>query len=509
LASFAVAMCLLQRITTLTATRNVSFVTTVADKPPPSGSKSSSTRTKTKQANANPLLLNRDFEDVPHVVFEELHFRRVCEEISSSVLCLTIRYPFQAPLQNASRSFPSPVDKRFYKIDRLFILDGAELDEYCRRKEHVVNESTTTTIDMDVRVRSCLDDYATKQHETFKSVAVAVFTRRTMVRDKGGAVDAVKNDFYGTGSELQMHRARQFFNNQVILVLGDSIGPHVTECLVKLLGNCKKQLKGHRYSCVSNEENTTTTSTFEVLRYMPQPLQKVAGSPMFHDVNSTENLTTLIRNQVAKPQWKSIQQKEISILVEFPIAHSQVEPMLFHNMAKVEYNQVGYTQRVMSALTSQGRRELNDINITLARIAAFDGLPQHFPTETGSYQTMNASNQREFLARNGSYSDWRPEYGSNCVGPLPPTNPQKRVNGFARTAFEELGFDTNFYGKTWEFTNLFWFQTRRWVMGKGGGLIDCTHHDGGRSESGAYCMHKFFLQAMIDSHFETESMGSL
>lgn len=510
-ASFVIviAMCLLQIITILitTITRDDSFVT-MAEKSSPYEFKSSRTRTKTKQAN--PLLL-RDFEDVPHVVFDDLHFRRVCEEIASSVLCLTIRYPFEAPLQNASRSFPSPVDDRFYKIDRVFILDGVDLDEHCRREEQVLNGSTTSTstidMDMDERVRSCLDDYATKQHETFKSVAVAVFTRRMMVRDKGGAVDAVKSDFYGTGSEPQMHRARRFFNNQVVLVLGDSIGPHVTECLVKLLGNCKKQSKGLRYSCISDEENTT--STFEVLRYMPQPLQHVGGTPTFHDVNSTENITTLIRNHVAKPQWKPIQQREISILVEFPIAHSKVETMLFHHMDKVKYNQVGYTQRVMSALTNQGKRELEEINITLAGITAFDGLPQHFPTETGSYQIMNASNQKEFLARNGGYSDWRPEYGSSCVGPLPPTNPQKRVNGFARTAFEELGLDTNFYGKTWEFTNLFWFQTRKWVRGKTGGLIDCTHHDGGWSESGAYCMYRYFLQAMIDSHFEMKSTGSL
>jgi hypothetical protein len=168
-----------------------------------------------------------------------------------------------------------------------------------------LNGTTTNTIDMDVRVRSCLDDYATKQHTTFKSVAVAVWTRRKMVREEDGAVDAVKNDFYGTGSELQMRRARQFFNNQVILVLGDSIGPSVTECLVKLLGNCKTQLKGRRYSCVSNEDNTT--SKFEVLWYMPQALQYVHGIATFYGVNSTENLTTLIRNHVAEPQWKSIQ----------------------------------------------------------------------------------------------------------------------------------------------------------------------------------------------------------
>jgi hypothetical protein len=68
-----------------------------------------------------------------------------------------------------------------------------------------------------------------------------------------------------------------------------------------------------------------------------------------------------------------------------------------------------------------------------------------------------------------------------------------------------MGLDLNFYGKTWEFTNLFWFQTRKWIKGRNGGLIDCTHHDDGRSESGAYCMYRYFLQAMIDSHFETES----
>jgi hypothetical protein len=377
LTSFAVVVCLLQNLTTKPVR---------SEKSSPSESKSR-TWTPTKQSNS---LLRRDFEDVPHVVFDDLHFRRVCEEVSSSVLCLTICYLFEAAFQNASLSYPSLVDDRFYKIDRVFILDGAELDEHCRRKE-LVNGTTTSTIDMDVRVRSCLDDYATKQHKTFKSVAVAVWTRRQMVREEGGgAVDAVKNDFYGTGSELQMFRARQFFNNQVVLVLGDSIGPPVTECLVKLLGNCKKQSKGRRYSCVSKEENTT--STFEVLAYLPQGLQPVHGWPTFHDVNSTENLTTLIRNHVAEPQWKSIQQNEISILVEFPIAHTHVETMLLHHMDKVEYNQVGYAQRVMSAFTGQGKRELEEINMKLARLTALDGLPQHFPTPTTPQMLRNRPN---------------------------------------------------------------------------------------------------------------------
>jgi hypothetical protein len=110
------------------------------------------------------------------------------------------------------------VDDRFYKIDLVFILDGAELDEHCRRKEQVLNGTGTTTStsikDMDERVRSCLDDYATKQHETFKSVAVAVFTRRTMVRDEGGGAIKLLRATLWNSSKPQMHPGSSL--NQVI-----------------------------------------------------------------------------------------------------------------------------------------------------------------------------------------------------------------------------------------------------------------------------------------------------
>jgi hypothetical protein len=59
----------------------------------------------------------------------------------------------------------------------------------------------------------------------------------------------------------------------------------------------------------------------------------------------------------------------------------------------------------------------------------------------------------------------------------------------------ENGFDMKWYGQSWEFVNLFWWQHRSW--GRVG--LDCTHFI---DASGGYQMYKFFFQAMIDETFE-------
>ena len=87
------------------------------------------------------------------------------------------------------------------------------------------------------------------------------------------------------------------------------------------------------------------------------------------------------------------------------------------------------------------------------------------------------------------------EYGKlNCKGPIPRGSAFKRMNDMERYAAIESGFDMRWYGRTWEFSNLFWWQHHGW----GSHGLDCTHSD---HLSGLYCMYKYFFQAMIDDNY--------
>lgn len=46
---------------------------------------------------------------------------------------------------------------------------------------------------------------------------------------------------------------------------------------------------------------------------------------------------------------------------------------------------------------------------------------------------------------NGGYPGWKPEYGTQCRGPLPPTSNLTKVNNIARVAYEKNGLDMRWY----------------------------------------------------------------
>ena len=67
-------------------------------------------------------------------------------------------------------------------------------------------------------------------------------------------------------------------------------------------------------------------------------------------------------------------------------------------------------------------------------------------------------------------------------------------------------FDMKYYGRIWEFSNQYWWQMRGLVKSKVNGTshYDCTHYRKDVHTDGP-CMHKFFIQAMIDDHFQEYS----
>jgi hypothetical protein len=188
--------------------------------------------------------------------------------------------------------------------------------------------------------------------------------------------------------------------------------------------------------------------------------------------------------------------------------------------------------------TDSGKQELADLGFELGNMFVFDGLPQYFPTETAAYRSeLNQYHSEENFLQNNGYSGWHTEFGSSCRGPLPSNSPLKEVATNIRQDWMDQGFDMRWYGRTWEFANMFWFQTKMCKLpeacvlaldtpflrgylsvcesynrccyflltrsGKGkDGQLDCTHSVEGQVR-GSYAVHKFFVQAMLDDYFET------
>ena len=77
---------------------------------------------------------------VPHLPFgdENLNYRRVCAPVgAASLLCMTLKYPFSFDVQDPTRSYPFPVDDRFYEINnRVTFIDGTDLNECLSKKQN-------------------------------------------------------------------------------------------------------------------------------------------------------------------------------------------------------------------------------------------------------------------------------------------------------------------------------------------------------------------------------------
>jgi len=187
--------------------------------------------------------------------------------------------------------------------------------------------------------------------------------------------------------------------------------------------------------------------------------------------------------------------QKVSIIIQHPIAHIARE----HQMLDDTYNVTRrYNARMINAVldmaSASSRAKLAEIGWELDKVILFDGLPQHFPTVTGGFD----------LAFQGCRNDscdgkWPEEKGKyHCKGPIPRGSNFKRINDDSRYAAIQAGFDMRFYGRTWEFTNLFWWQHLNFENRRKGSL-DCTHSQNGSSIN---YMYKYFLQAMIDDFFE-------
>ncbi len=483
-----------------------------------------------------------DALEIPQVMFDDFKYRRVCAHVHSSILCLILRFPFAVPLQDPSVTFPKPFHPHFDQLNSLVMVDGPLLED-CRKNETI--DTATDGIDNQHHnhtnssyLQTCLDNLA-KQHPNPGKVVVALWTRRR-ARNHPQWNDERPQDspvtLYGTGSEMQQQRIHDFFHSRVVFVLGSSTTAPITACLVELFGNaCRREYKGMRYTCdkraqerpQQRQRQKASTETKEdivlsVHKYFPTMLEnETIPGQLQHIINTTMPLMDMIRQtdivtnriDATNNGTSQLPLLPVSIVVDFPLAHTQTHYMMTEMADQVKYNQERLVEIIMNVTTSPiARQGWADMGLEIAPLApliVFDGLPQFFPTESGGYlPQIQRGNEQEFLKANG-YPGWRPELGSSCRGPLPHNSPLRQVNDLERRAFlRHVNFQPQFYGKTFDFSNQFWWQTAKWWKKTGNySYFDCVHTR--KTKTGLSCVHKYVLQTMIDDHYETKAAAGV
>jgi len=435
---------------------------------------------------------------IPHVVYKDRSYRRICAPVGiGSVLCMTVKFPFEVPEQDPNYNFVHPIEPKFYGLDRangLVFIDKQSLQD-CEIQ----------TMDMDdfnEAVKFCIEQTVAAN----PGKVIAVWTRKrydgTTSFHSTGLTDDIKNvyDFFG--------------DDHMILVLGASPSPGVTSKTRSIFGpNCQQTAvnKQGNWNCdrpgARRNLGTRPYSTIEEghvnFGQYGYALESRRGRHWMPPQNLTERLRgEHIRTDEARQKSPL---RKLSLVVEYPIAHAQSEDYIRHKqdyMGKLVYN---FTKSYTDYLNTEwGKREMADLGFEIANIFAFDGLPQYNPTETGGYKhDIKGGGEQAFLQA-GGYDGWRPELGSSCVGPLPPNSQLKGVQEMIRQTWIDQNYDIRWYGRIWEFSNMFWWQVKMWD-GKGGSL-DCTHSSSG--SQGTYSTHKFFLQAMINDYFETKLIAA-
>ena len=422
---------------------------------------------------------------LPHLPFpDDLHYRRVCTPVHSSILCLTLRFPFPVQPQDPQFDYPRPFDERFYEFEKsAHFIDGQELLQ-CR------NRTETLMLSIDQGVKECLDTKAASLEKPDRSL-VSVWTRRRL-KDS-------EMEFYGTLLNAERgKRVDKYFERNLVVVLGASPSPPITKCLVPLFGGCTGLNQIHPFgkACSGHGGNRRVLVSNNWHHGLPMDKTVVGIENWYPPDSVNKNMTTYLKTKGFSLDVNAKELRKLTLIIDWPIAHIQNQNLLLENFQKVDGTQKAMSKNLMHAKSAQGRQELKEMGYQLEHIIVFDGMPQWNPSVTGAYDmAQKKSHSEHSFLENEGYPGWKPEYGSSCRGPLAPTSNLTATNKMARRKFEALGLDMKFYGRTWEFANQLWFHTNQW--GGKGGMLDCTHGGGGMS-----CTHRYVLMAMIDDHFE-------
>ena len=398
------------------------------------------------------------------MVYDDLHYRRVCAPVGfGSILCMTVKFPFEVPVQDPTATIPKPFQSKFYELDHnaLIFIDN-DRAQNCEIE----------TIDMNSMhdaVKRCIETTSQSGNE---NKVVAIWTRQ---RQDGTTA------FHTTGLRANVETIYKFFgDDHMILVLGMSPSPGVTaemQSIFQLGQNCQKtgvnkqgnwncdrpnSRRGRRRRRMGNRPYSALEEghvNFGQLTYGPQ-----------HRMPS-QNLTQILDEMNVRTTAARLENptRTLSLLVEYPLAHTQYESWMRNEPARIHALNTEFSATLSAYLRPDNdgtaRDELHRIGFALGTLMVFDGLPQTFPTETGGYVaeiagTGKGHSAQEFLDL-GGYPGWRPELGSNCRGPLPPNSPLKGVVEDIRQIWQDQGLDMRWYGRTFEFSNLFWWQTQQ------------------------------------------------
>lgn len=449
-------------------------------------------------------------EDDPYVIhtiddYNDLHYRRVCAPVHSSHICLTMRYPFPIPRQDPTLPYAHPVAEQFYQEPvHVHFVDGEELAE-CEDDNK----------DGDAIVKDCIELHR-KPEDTL--TAIGVWSR--IREDEDGAET---HSLFGIDSDEQRRKMHDYFRNTVVMVLGASPSPPITDTLKQLFDECQQvdkwdglgslhpfkgfqSLKHGQDVCLPQDTRDDSLTRWMSLQHQDEWTMLLHDGFYPQDHGHTFYNHSIPANLSVAEEMEKIQafsgwdHIKFSLIIEHPIAHIQNQDLMERSYDYIVSLQNTWTQVFLNATRGEKYKKLRAKGLEF-NLIGFDGSPQFFPTESGAYTGMlhKFANEDEFLAQ-GGYEGWTPALGSRCRGFLPPTSNLTQFNQLGRDFYEQNGLDMRWYGRTWEFINMVWFSVKG-TMGWGPKGLDCTH--GGGSGAAVSNIHKFFLMAMVDDHFDS------
>jgi len=385
----------------------------------------------------------------PHVVYADLHFRRVCATIQQSVVCLTIRYPFTQPEQHATKSYPDPFDAdAFDGITQTILIDG-ELLEQCR---------TNHADPLDHAVKSCLELHADAHTLT------AVLTKRPLT--------ATRFAYFGTRVQHQMDVLHKELAGHVVLIIGSRhAAPAVTRHLSKLWQNCHRAgIRPVSRICGNLDDDARYSSFAELPHSKAVTLATIPWELTWNGTHHQVPTTALV--DLIKEE--GLKDRTVSIVIEPPMPYTQEE--LFYSRPYVSD-----VQEEMAHVTWENIQQLPSLNITVGKVLVLDGSPSWFPTVTGA-PTQETTTTPSF------------DLGSHCRGPLPQKSALTLLNGQSRQWYTHTMPTAAVSVPTWEFANLLatdWSQT-----GSTTTTPDC--HAGATHKSAQYEIAKFLVLAALE-----------
>jgi hypothetical protein len=180
------------------------------------------------------------FVETVEVMYNNLQYRKACTNVGiSSVLCMTVRYPFEVAEQinDPKIRYPSPVEPKFYNLKKESVYVIQLKDWIQCKKQHTssnveFDEIPQLDVVDDKVIEECLTNCTKEQMkiQPDKGDLVTVLWTRHLLKSN-------KTIFHGVGHDTAVQRVFNFFgSDHEILLTGASPSPMVTGNLRALFG---------------------------------------------------------------------------------------------------------------------------------------------------------------------------------------------------------------------------------------------------------------------------------